>query len=132
MILQVGVKAFIKNSEGLYLLLLRAKPYEGNTKCRWDIPGGRINTGEELHKALAREIKEETGLNLKGVSQVIYAQDILRTAGKHIVRLTYTAKATGKVKLDPKEHSDFGWFTLDEIKKLYHDTYLIPVLRLLK
>ncbi len=130
MLLEVGVKAVIKNTAGKYLLLLRAKPYPGNDKCRWDIPGGRINPGEELEKALGREIKEETGLRMAGKPQIIYAQDILRIEGTHTVRLTYIAKAAGKVKLDPKEHQDFGWFTLEEAKKLYHDTYLTPVLEL--
>ncbi len=130
-ILMVGVKAFIKNSSGKYLLLLRSEPYEGNTECRWDVPGGRINLGEELSVALAREIIEETALIMKGTPQIIYAQDILRTPGRHVVRLTYTVKATGKVKLDLKEHQDFGWYTIKEIKKMYHDIYLDPVLKLL-
>lgn len=131
MVLEVGVKAVIKNSEGLYLLLLRAKPYPGNDKCRWDIPGGRINPGEELERALSREIKEETGLRLAGKPRIIYAQDILRVSGKHTVRLTYLVEAKGKVKLDPLEHQDYRWFSLREIKKLYFDSYLSPVLKLL-
>jgi ADP-ribose pyrophosphatase YjhB (NUDIX family) len=130
-ILMVGVKAFIKNSSGKYLLLLRSEPYEGNTECKWDVPGGRIHIVEELNVALAREIKEETALVMKGTPQIIYAQDILRTPGRHVVRLTYTAKATGKIKLDPKEHQDFGWYTIEEIKKMYHDTYLDPVLKII-
>lgn len=40
-LLKAGVKAIIKNSSAKYLLLLRAKPYPGNDKCKWDIPGMR-------------------------------------------------------------------------------------------
>ncbi len=58
--LEIGVKAFIQNSEEKYLLLKRSNPYPGEDFCRWDIPGGRINAGEKLEEALAREIKEET------------------------------------------------------------------------
>ena len=127
--LQVGVKAFIKNRQGKYLMLKRTEPYHPNDAPKWDIPGGRINPGEELMIALAREIKEETGMTLKGTPQIMAAQDILRTPGRHVVRLTYTAQAAGKITLDPKEHTEFGWFTLPEINKLYKDSYLTPVLK---
>ena len=129
--LQIGVKAFIKNRAGKYLMLLRAKPYEGETKCKWDIPGGRIKLRETLGDALAREVKEETGMKLSGIPKIIYAQDILRSEKKHVVRLTYIAKASGNIKLEAAVHSEYAWFTLREIKKLYHDSYLTPVLGLL-
>jgi 8-oxo-dGTP diphosphatase len=131
MVLQVGVKAFIQNKEGKYLLLLRATPYDPGKLCKWDIPGGRINTDEPILEALAREIKEETNLQMRGTPHFLFAQDIFH-GDKHVVRLTYTAKAAGKITLDKNEHTEFGWFTLSEIKKLYHDIYLTPVLKLLK
>jgi 8-oxo-dGTP diphosphatase len=130
-VLEVGVKVILKNSQGKYLLLKRVKPYSGETEPRWDIPGGRIIPGEELYDALSREVKEETGLRLKSKLKVIAAQDILRVEGKHTVRITYSAHASGRVTLDPKEHTEFGWFTISQIKKLYHDIYLDPVLKLL-
>ena len=36
--LQVGIKAFLKNSDGKYLFLKRKKPYGGDTVLKWDIP----------------------------------------------------------------------------------------------
>jgi|WetSurMetagenome_2_1015567.scaffolds.fasta_scaffold234657_3 8-oxo-dGTP diphosphatase len=131
MILEVGVKVFLKNLQGKYLLLKRSKPYEGNTMPKWDIPGGRIISGEPLFIALKREVKEETGLVLQDSLRILSAQDILRVEGRHTVRITYLGKAKGKIKLDYKEHTEAGWFTIAEIKKLYHDIYLDPVLKLL-
>lgn len=131
-VLQVGVKAFIKNAEGKYLFLKRVHAYEGNTEPKWDIPGGRINPGEELLVALKREIFEETGLELIGEPRVLFAQDILRNAGKHTVRVTYAAQVAegGQIVLASDEHSEFRWVTLEEAQNLYHDTYLDPVLAL--
>lgn len=131
MLLEVGVKAFIKNSKGQYLMLKRAHPYEGTDVCKWDIPGGRINPGERLLEALAREIKEETGMKLVDNPNLIFAQDILRVKGKHTVRITYIANAEGKITLDPNEHSEYAWMTIPEIEAVTYDIFLTPVLQLL-
>lgn len=114
-------------------MLRRTYPYEGEQIIRWGIPGGRINPGERLIEALAREIIEETHLVLKGVPKLIYAQDILRLNGLHVVRLTYEASVeTGEVNPvddDPAKtgHNEFCWVEPDDIKNLRHDVYLTPV-----
>lgn len=131
MLLEVGVKAIIKNRKGKYLVLKRLKPYQGETDPRWDVPGGRIIPGEELSAALKREIAEETGLEMIGKPSIIHAQDILRVKDKHTVRLTFLAKTKGKVSLDQKEHSEYQWVSLKEFKQLHHDLYLTDVLKLL-
>ncbi len=130
--LEIGVKAFITNNQGDYLLLKRTQPYPGDTEAKWDIPGGRIIAGETLAQALAREIKEETGLTMTSEPMIIQAQDILRVKDKHTVRLTYQVSAAGEVKLNPKEHSEFTWVPLEKIKDFHHDTYLTPVLEIIK
>ena len=134
--LQVGVKGFIKNKAGQYLILRRKHPYQGEDFLRWDIPGGRINSGEPLFKALAREITEETGLTLLGEPRILYAQDILRLTDIHVVRLTFECQVTaGEVKLDIHDedsgHDEYKWTTLSEIKQLPHDKYLDPVLTIM-
>jgi ADP-ribose pyrophosphatase YjhB (NUDIX family) len=98
--LQVGVKVLLRNSRGKYLLLRRSDKKYSDVRGRWDIVGGRIKPGIRLVENLTREVKEETGLKIFGEPELIAAQDILRTPGKHVVRLTYLAKVEGKVKLD--------------------------------
>ncbi len=117
-ILQVGVKIFLKNSEGKSLLLHRSLRKYPEIVGRWDIPGGRITPGTPLIENLKREVQEETGLALAGEPKLIAAQDILRSPDRHIVRLTYTGKANGDVKLDTEENEDYGWFIRSEIKQM--------------
>jgi 8-oxo-dGTP diphosphatase len=130
-LLEVGVKAFVYKNPGKYLVLARMDPYPGETMPGWDIPGGRIIPGEAVEKALAREIKEETGLRLEKIHKVLTVQDILRVKGRHIVRITFLARCSGKVKINKREHVNYKWLTADEIKNLYHDLYLKPVLKIL-
>ena len=97
----------------------------------WDIPGGRINEDEPLHVALAREIMEETGLQLSGEPQLINAQDIfVQKADLHVVRLTYTALGSGEAIMS-NEHQHGQWCSLDDAKKLNLDPYLRDTLSLI-
>jgi len=127
--LQVGVKAIIKNSEGKYLLLERNSEKYPEVDDPWDIPGGRIDPGASLFDNLAREIKEETSLRLTDKPKIIAAQDILRVEGRHVIRLTYLAKAEGEVHVDGNEHNKHKWFSLEELKELNGlDNYLQEVI----
>ncbi|OHA05243.1 MAG: hypothetical protein A2934_03565 [Candidatus Sungbacteria bacterium RIFCSPLOWO2_01_FULL_47_10] len=134
--LQVGVKAFLKNTEGKFLFVHRSSEKYPDVVGRWDIVGGRIHPGKPLMENLAREIREETGLELFGIPKLVAAQDIFRSAGYHIVRLTFVGEARGEVRLDMSEHNAYRWYTTEELKKcddidvyvkeLLHD----PVLKL--
>lgn len=132
--LQVGVKVLLKNKEGKFLLVHRSKNKYPEKENPWDIVGGRINPGETLINNLAREVKEEIGLNLVGEPKLVAAQDILREDGVHIVRLTYLGEAEGEVKLDIKENDQYEWFTWTQIESMQDELnkYLQAILIKLK
>jgi ADP-ribose pyrophosphatase YjhB (NUDIX family) len=115
-ILQVGVKAFLRNQEGKYLLLRRNPEKYKDVKGSWDIVGGRINPGSSLFENLKREVAEETKLKIVSEPKLIAAQDILHRAGKHVVRLTYVATAIGDVVIDIAENTEFKWLTIEELR----------------
>jgi 8-oxo-dGTP diphosphatase len=129
--LQVGVKIFIKNEQGQFLLLKRAHPYPRDKEVKWDIPGGRINSDESLIDGLNREVSEETSMELLGDPQLIYAQDIFQGSERHVVRITYIGQAVGEVLLDPSEHQEYRWVELEDVLKTYHDMYLTSVVQML-
>ena len=115
--LQVGVKAFLRNKDGKYLLLRRSSEKYKNTKGTWDIVGGRIEPGTRLIENLAREIKEETGLIMTSDRRLMCAQDIMPHAEKHIVRLSYVADTDGTPVLDTTENIEYKWVSIDELRK---------------
>jgi len=114
--LQVGVKILLKNKDGKYLVVCRSAEKYPEVGAKWDIVGGRINSGSSLLDNLKREVLEETGLEIKYEPKLITAQDIFKK-DRHIVRITYLGLADGKVKLSD-EHSEYKWLTLEEISAL--------------
>lgn len=128
MILQVGVKALIKNDAGQYLFLRRSERMQAETEPHWDIPGGRIDPTERLQVALAREIMEETGMELTDEPRLVAAQDIMVEAKDlHVVRLTYVASAHGEITVS-NEHQEHVWMTQDEALASHLDPYIREVL----
>ncbi len=116
-ILQVGVKILLKNTEGKYLLVRRNPKKYPEVGPKWDIVGGRIDPGTPLLENLKREIKEEVNLEYIGQPKLVAAQDILRVEGRHVVRLTYTGEIQGEPKLDD-DHLEAKWFSAEELKSL--------------
>ena len=114
-LLQVGVKIFLKNIEGRYLLLKRSAVRYPNIKNFWDIPGGRILPGTPLLENIKREVFEEAKLSISSEPKLIGAQDIIRLPEKHIVRLTFSANVSGEPVLD-EEHVEFRWVTPGEME----------------
>ena len=60
----VAMKAFVIYN-GKVLLLRESLKYESPNTGKWDVPGGRVKPGERFDQGLIREIKEETGLEIK-------------------------------------------------------------------
>lgn len=70
----VGVKALIYDAEGrLLILLANVATHSKNTEPYWDIPGGRIQQGDDILTTLKREILEETGVATTSAAQFVTA-----------------------------------------------------------
>lgn len=69
---RVTVKGlFVK--DGKILLLKESKKLSG----QWELPGGGLNFGEDIHQGLKREIEEETGMKVKSISEKpVYVLDL--------------------------------------------------------
>src|SRR3990172_7974227 len=122
----ITVKAVILNAEGKSLVLKRPK-HEKSGSGKYDLPGGSIEHGEDIKKALNREINEETGLEVE-IGPVIHVFDFEKgegnephstTIGKGIRFLAYYKD--GDVKLDDKEHSQFEWLEIDKAISKFED-----------
>jgi 8-oxo-dGTP diphosphatase len=70
----VATKAFI-NYEGKILILRESEQYADGTHAGFfDVVGGRLEPGEGIYESLRREIKEETGLDVR-IGQSFFASE---------------------------------------------------------
>jgi 8-oxo-dGTP diphosphatase len=102
---------------GRALLVLRAsEPLKG----RWSIPGGLVELGEELERAVARELKEETGLTVEPVQVVMVfdrIQRVRRRVRYHFVIVDYFCRLK-RGKLRPaSDVLDARWARPEELGK---------------
>ncbi len=115
--IEVGTAGLIKRSDGKLLLV---KSYKWSDK--WCLPGGHIEIGESIKDATVREIKEETNLNTKYITQLlsgelIQSKDFYRPAHLiHFANLLTTDQH--EPQLDNDELSEYQWLTPDEALKL--------------
>jgi nucleoside triphosphatase len=105
------VGAFIFNDKG-EILLLQSHKWPG----RYVVPGGHVELGERLEEAVAREAKEETGLDVYDVEFINFQQFIYDPAfwkKRHFIFFDFACKtdsvnvqlndeAEGYVWVDPR------------------------------
>ncbi len=53
-------------------ILLVEQQGPGDTVSAWALPGGRVEPGELFHETLIREVKEETGLTVTKLGNLLY------------------------------------------------------------
>lgn len=115
--ISIAVKAFIINNKNKLLTIKRSSKdnFQPNT---WEFPGGKLEDGEDPHKGLIREIKEEIGLKIE-IIQPLNIQHFTIKQEKRIITMIifYCKTKSNKLKLSD-EHSDYQWINLNEAKKL--------------
>jgi ADP-ribose pyrophosphatase YjhB (NUDIX family) len=85
----VAVGAFVLDGDRVLVIRRGRPPGEG----LWSVPGGRLEPGETLAQAVAREVREETGL----VVEVGPLACVVERMGDdyHFVILDYLARVIG-------------------------------------
>lgn len=88
---------------------------------KYEIPGGHIDYGEDIHEGLRREVREELGVEITlgdPFAVFTYTNEI---KGSHSIEVVYFAQIVGDpeaITINPDDHSSCGWFTESEAVEL--------------
>ena len=93
--------------DGLVMLTRRAREPAAGT---WDLPGGFVEPGEHPADALVRELREETGLDVRVSALVDILPDAYGPAGTPTLNLFYTAEPVGGEERPLSDVSEIAWF----------------------
>ncbi|HIA91865.1 TPA: NUDIX hydrolase [Candidatus Saccharibacteria bacterium] len=124
------VGGFIFSSDGKLLLGKNRKG--GVYQESFVVPGGGIDQGETKHRALQREMLEETGINIRGCKITpintlhVQSQKTLRETGETVlVNMTFynykivVPKSANDIKIKAEDDwTEPQWFTNDKLQSI--------------
>jgi len=117
---RIAAKSFIVKDNKL--LLLKRDSNDIQKPNIWEIPGGRLELGEDPIKGIKRETKEETGIDIE-VLHPLNVRHFNRDDGQTITMLIFLCNALNdNIKLS-KEHTAFEWVPLENCKEKLTDFF---------
>ncbi len=112
----VGLECFVKK-DGKYLMLHR----DSSKKIMpdvWMAPGGKLEPGEGLYECARREIKEETGLDIKNLRLKAVGNALLMDSNQYLYFYFIFADYSGGELLKNPIDGELRWLTPNQIFKL--------------
>src|SRR5262245_46341455 len=110
----LAVKAVILDEQRRCLLIRRSAHNRNFVGC-WEWPGGKVDPGEDFAPAVAREAREETGLEIE-VDALAGALQF-EMPKVNVVLLCMEARITGGKFQLSEEHDESAWVSLSELSR---------------
>jgi 8-oxo-dGTP pyrophosphatase MutT (NUDIX family) len=128
----VGVAGLILATDTMsqvHVLLVKRAADDGSLAGLWEPPGGGCETTDPtMIHSTAREVFEESGLHLTGLTDMVGEYRFTTRSGKRVVKFNFvvqvqeipsstTPMAFGRipVEVDPAEHQAFSWVSPENL-----------------
>jgi 8-oxo-dGTP diphosphatase len=114
----VGGGVLILNKKGETFLLKRGIASK-NEVGYWNKPGGAVEYGETLMRAMQREVREEIGVEIDIFGYLRHSDHILKKEKQHWVgfNLLGRVKSGTPKNMEPDKFDDARWFDLNKLPK---------------
>jgi len=124
----VATKAFVVYN-GQVLILRESTNYQdGGNIGKFDVVGGRVKPGQRFDESLKREIKEETGLNVK-IGKPFFVNEwrpVVRNEQWQIVGVFFECSATSDKVALSQDHDQYLWIKPTTYKEYNLIENLLP------
>lgn len=117
----IAAKAFVINEKD-ELLIIKRRPDDVHFAGTWEIPGGRLETGEDPKDGAVRETKEETGLDIE-VHEPLGVRSFVREDGQHITMIIFRCEPRSQEVQLSEEHTEYAWKPLHEAREVVHEAF---------
>jgi 8-oxo-dGTP diphosphatase len=124
----LGVGALIFNRNRILLVERGKEPLKGY----WSLPGGVLETGETLEQGVIREVREETGLEVKPLWVLEIFERIMRdphgAPEYHYVLIDYVCRVTGGSLRAADDASRAAWVGKGQLSAYRITAGTLPVI----
>jgi 8-oxo-dGTP diphosphatase len=110
---QVGIGVFIWR-DGKFLMQQRKGAHGEGT---WSTPGGKLDFGESWEECGAREVREETGVEIKNIRFFAITNDIFKAENKHFITIWLESDwaANEPSIMEPDKLAAIEWHTFKDL-----------------
>ncbi|PIR74490.1 MAG: hypothetical protein COU35_02315 [Candidatus Magasanikbacteria bacterium CG10_big_fil_rev_8_21_14_0_10_47_10] len=119
---QILVACGIIVDEGKILMAKRNDPHRPAFHGKWEFPGGVVEYGEMPAETVLREVKEETGYDVRAVSQIAHTHSVTRETEQsqyQVNLIPFLCSVTGGAPdVSDREILELAWFAPEDIPAL--------------
>jgi 8-oxo-dGTP diphosphatase len=109
-----AVRLIILNASGRVLILRRGP---GTAEGLWCLPGGKVDYGDTVEEAAARELEEETGLHATSLRFLFYQDSLPPTPGTmHCINFYLECTVEGTLVLN-EESVEAQWIGPEDLPR---------------
>lgn len=124
--IMIGVGAVIEDERGRILLVKHVPERGGFWQGKWICPGGKLEYGETIEKAIMREVMEETNLEIRLTTPLVPFDRVERhgkEAELHVVYIDYMAELVGGEMKPADDIGEAIWVRKEDLPRIWDELH---------